>query len=336
MQTHQEMNEFNLKTTIRFVLKYWKVLLIVFFASAIVTGAISLCFKNYFKAQVTLLAADTNSISKGVLSQMDVADPLNFGTEKECEHVLELLTSGKIMSEVVTKFNLKDHYNLKGEGEELDEKLGRKLYNNIKIKRTENLGIKLLVWDTDPKYAADIANYIVERLAFLRTEMKKAKMDSICVAIERSKQRINNEVLILSDSLSILSSKYGIFYPDAEAERLSQEISKQIAAGNTAAVNRLDKRFEVLQQNGATINNIRQQLEYKQMTLRTWNEQLEKAKVDAEANVPTEFIVENAYPSFYKDKPKRSIITFFSAICCTLLAACVLIIKDKAKSVKAG
>jgi uncharacterized protein involved in exopolysaccharide biosynthesis len=334
MQSNQEMNEFNLRGTIRFLLKYWKVLAIVFFAAALVTGGISLCFKNYFKAQVTLLAADTNSISKGALSQMDVADPLNFGTEKEAEHVLELLTSGKIMGDVIKKFNLKDHYNIKGEGEGMEDKLGRKLYNNIKIKRTENLGIKLTVWDTDPVYAAQIANYIVERLTSLRSEMKRAKMDSICVTIERSKNRIVEQINVLSDSLSALSGQYKVFYPDAEAERLAQEMSKQVAAGNTAAVARLEKRFEALQQGGVKINNIRDQLSYKEIILKQWSEQLEKARVDAEASIPTEFVVESAYPSYFKDKPKRSIITLFSALCCTLLAVVVLIVKDKTKAVR--
>ncbi|MDR0789554.1 MAG: hypothetical protein LBO06_02025 [Bacteroidales bacterium] len=329
------MNEFNLRGTIRFLLKYWKVLVIVFFAAALVTGGISLCFKNHFKAQVTLLAADTNSISKGALSQMDVADPLNFGTEKEAEHVLELLNSGKIMGEVIKKFDLKNHYGIRGEGEELETKLGRKLYNNIKIKRTENLGIKLTVWDTDPKYAADIANYIVERLTFLRTEMKRDKMDSISASVSRSRQRIVDEISMLSDSLSVLSSQYKVFYPDGEAERLAQEISKQVAAGNNAAVARLDKRGEALQQGGAKINNIREQLAYKQIILKQWSEQLEKAIVDATANIPTEFVVEYAYPSYFKDKPKRSIITLFSALCCTLLAVAVLVIKDKTKAVRA-
>ena len=331
MQPNQEMNEFNLKGTVRFLVKYRKILTMVFLISAIVTAGISLCFKNYFKAQVTLLAADSNSISKGVLSPMDVVDPLNFGTEKAAEHAMELLKSGKIMGDVIKKFDLKKHYNIKAEGEELYDQLDRKLHNNIKVKRTENLGIKLTVWDTDPQYAADIANYIVEQLSFLRTDMKRAKTDSICVALERSKQRITEEINVLVDSLSALSAQYKVFSPDREAERLSQEMAKQVSAGNNAAVARLEKRFEALQQGGAKIDNIRGQLEHKKATLKQWNEQLEKAKVDAQSNIPTEFIVEQAYPAFYKDKPKRSILILFSAFCCTLLAVAVLVIRDKAK-----
>jgi hypothetical protein len=267
---------------------------------------------------------------------MDYVDPLNFGKEKESEHVLELLQSGKIISEVCVKFDLANHYGIKGKDEELDEKLGRKLYNNIRVKRTENLGIKLTVWDTDPKYASDIANYFVDRLTALRTEMKQIKMDSICVAIGRSKERINKEIVILMDSMSALSGKYKIYDPEVTAERYAQELAKQVAAGNNAAIARLDERFKNLQEGGAMIDNIKEQLSNKRITLKSWNEYLEKATVDAQANVPTEFVVEYAYPTYYKDKPKRSIITLFSAICCTLLATAVLVIRDKSKAVKSG
>ncbi|MDR1848389.1 MAG: hypothetical protein LBR17_09800 [Bacteroidales bacterium] len=333
MHSNQEMNEFNLSTTIRFLRKYWKVLLIVFFASAVVTGAISLFFKNYYKAQVTLLPADTNSVTKSMMSQMDVADPLDFGTEKECEHVLELLQSGKLLSDVIAKFNLAKHYGIDATGEELDEKLGRKLYNNIRIKRTDNLGIKLTVWDTDPKIAADIANYFVERLTALRYEMKRLKMDSICFSIERSKNRITEEISLLMDSMNALAAQYKIYAPDPTAERFAQEKAKQIAAGNTAAIARLDEKFKALEEGGAKIDNIKEQLYFKRNTLRNWSEFLERAKIDAEAYVPVEFVVESAYPTYYKDKPKRKLIVLFSAICCTLLGAVVLIIRDKAKAV---
>ncbi|MDR1006275.1 MAG: hypothetical protein LBL74_05370 [Bacteroidales bacterium] len=329
------MNEFNLGESIRFILKYWKVLAIVFVCSAIVTGCITFFFPNLYKSQVTLLSADSNSISKGILSNMDVADPLNFGTEKEVEHTLELLTSGKIMSDVISKFDLKNHYGIKAEGEDLNDRLGRKLYNRIKVKRTENLGIKIMVWDTDPKYAADMANYIVERLTALRTSMKKAKMDSICVAIEKSKSAFENNIKILSDSVSLLSKQYGIFDPDIEIERWAQEMAKQVAAGNTAAIARLEKRYENFQNGGMQIANLRLQIEYKQISLRVWNEQLEKAKIDANANIPTEFVSEYAYPEYFKDKPKRTLITLFAALCCTLLSIGILVIRDKVKAIKA-
>lgn len=326
------MEELNFKEIFNFLNRHKKVLIITFFASAIVAAGISLLLPNYYKSQVTLLPSDTNSISKGVLSQMDNVDPFNFGMASDCEYILDIITSGRIIGAACNKFNLAEHYGIQADGKELDEKLGRKLYNNIKAKRTENLGVQLTVWDTDPEYAANIANFIVREVSVVRNEMKKEKADSICAAIERSRNNILADIEILSDSLSKLSQEYNLYFPDGASERFSQELAKQVAAGNNAAVARLEAKMKTIDEAGAKVANIRDQLINRRESLRMWTDQLEKARVDRDAEIPTEFVIEYATPSFSKDKPKRSIIVAVTALACTFLALCVLVVRGRVKS----
>ena len=328
------MEEFNLKATFKFIKRNFKVLAVTFVASAAVTAGITLLLPNYYKAQVVLLPSDTNSISKGVLSNMDNVDPMNFGSSSDCEYVLDIINSGRIVGAACTKFNLAEHYGIKASGRELDEKMGRKLYNNIKVKRTDNLGVKITVWDTDPEMASNLANFIASEVTVVRSEAKKVKYDSICSVVERSRDRISKEIDLLTDSLSKLSKEYKVFYPDGMGERFAQELAKQVAAGNTAAVNRLEAKMLALEEAGAKITNLREQLYNNRKYLSQWNEFLEKANVDREAQIPVEYIIQAATPSYSKDKPKRSIIVLTSAICCTLLALFVLVVRDKTEGNK--
>lgn len=328
------MEEFNLKATFKFIKRNFKVLAVTFVASAAVTAGITLLLPNYYKAQVVLLPSDTNSISKGVLSNMDNVDPMNFGSSSDCEYVLDIINSGRIVGAACTKFNLAEHYGIKASGRELDEKMGRKLYNNIKVKRTDNLGVKITVWDTDPEMASNLANFIASEVTVVRSEAKKVKYDSICSVVERSRDRISKEIDLLTDSLSKLSKEYKVFYPDGMGERFAQELAKQVAAGNTAAVNRLEAKMLALEEVGAKITNLREQLYNNRKYLSQWNEFLEKANVDREAQIPVEYIIQAATPSYSKDKPKRSIIVLTSAICCTLLALFVLVVRDKTEGNK--
>ena len=328
------MEEFNLKATFKFIKRNFKVLAVTFVVSAVVTAGITLLLPNYYKAQVVLLPSDTNSISKGVLSNMDKVDPMNFGSSSDCEYVLDIINSGRIVGAACTKFNLAEHYGIKASGRELDEKMGRKLYNNIKVKRTDNLGVKITVWDTDPEMASNLANFIASEVTVVRSEAKKVKYDSICSVVERSRDRISKEIDLLTDSLSKLSKEYKVFYPDGMGERFAQELAKQVAAGNTAAVNRLEAKMLALEEAGAKITNLREQLYNNRKYLSQWNEFLEKANVDREAQIPVEYIIQAATPSYSKDKPKRSIIVLTSAICCTLLALFVLVVRDKTEGNK--
>lgn len=328
------MEEFNLKATFKFIKRNFKVLAVTFVVSAVVTAGITLLLPNYYKAQVVLLPSDTNSISKGVLSNMDNVDPMNFGSSSDCEYVLDIINSGRIVGAACTKFNLAEHYGIKASGRELDEKMGRKLSNNIKVKRTDNLGVKITVWDTDPEMASNLANFIASEVTVVRSEAKKVKYDSICSVVERSRDRISKEIDLLTDSLSKLSKEYKVFNPDGMGERFAQELAKQVAAGNTAAVNRLEAKMLALEEAGAKIVNLREQLHNNRQSLSRWNEFLEKANVDREAQIPVEYIIQAATPSYSKDKPKRSIIVLTSAICCTLLALFVLVVRDKTEGNK--
>ncbi len=131
-----------------------------------------------------------------------------------------------------------------------------------------------------------------------------------------------------------LSQEYKIYFPAGAGERFSQELAKQVAAGNGAAVARLEAKMLEISASGAKIANLRDQLINKRESLRLWEDHLERAKVDREAEIPVDFIVEQATPAYFKDKPKRSIIVLVSAFACTLLALFVLVVREKVRGNK--
>lgn len=328
-------NEFNLKGTINFIIKHKLILIITFFVTTITIGFLSTFLPNYYKAQVALMPADSNAVSKAVLSQMDNFDALAYGKENDAEYVLELLNSSTLIWKTAEKFNLAEHYGIKDIGQAKSDKLNQRIVSNIKFKRTENLGVKITVWDQDPKYAADIANFMAHEVQNIRNEIKKVKMDSLASSLKISRDRMKFEIAEIKDSLSFLSKQSKIFNPDMMSDRLSQELAKQIASGNNAAVVRLENKLSLLGEQGSQIVVLRDRLKNKIESLRIWEEKLEQVRVDAESNAPTDFIIDIAYPADLKDKPKRSIIAIIGGISCTFLAIFVLILRDRTKAVKA-
>ena len=321
MTENNSNNEFNLQSTISFLSKHKLILILVFILSTTAIGLLSLLLPNYYKSQVALMPADSNAVSKAVLSQMDNYDVLSYGKEKDAEYLLELLGSSTIISKTVTKFKLDEHYGIKEEkGKTKSDKLNQRLVSNIKVKRTENLGVKLPVWDTDPQYAADIANYMTEQMQILRNDMKRAKMDSIVNTLTVSRDGLVLEIGTLADSMSRMTKDKKVFNPDMMSDRMSQEMAKQIASGNNAGVKRLEDKLGTIGESGPQIISIREQLKIKIETLKVWDEKLEQVRVDAKSNIPTDFIIDTAYPADLKVKPKHSIIALTRGLCFTLLA----------------
>ncbi len=328
-------NDFTLQSSVSFILKHKIILIATFFISAIVIGLVSLLLPNYYKSQVTLMPAETNAISKAVLSQMDNYDALGFGKEKDAEHLMEILSSATIISKTIDKFNLAEHYGLeKKNAQAKSDKLNKRLISNIKIRRTENLGVKLTVWDKDPHYAANIANYMASQLQLLRTDMKKAKMDSLLIALNISRSRLQEEIDSLELEFAQLSMKHKIFDPEKMSDRMSQELAKQIASGNQGAAARLENKLSEIGEYGPSILSLKVLLERKTETLKNWDEKIEQVRVDGQSSIPTDFIIDSAFPSELKDKPKRSIIALVGGLCCTFIAIFVLILRDKHKIAK--
>lgn len=335
MNETNSTNDFTLKSSIIFIIKHKITLIIVFFISAIIIGLLSLMLPNYYKSQVTLMPAETNAVSKAVLSQMDNYDALSFGKEKDAEYLMEILSSSTIISNTISKFNLAEHYGIESDNRQTrSDKLNQRLVSNIKIKRTENLGVKLTVWDTDPQYAANIANYMAAQMQVLRNDMKRAKMDSLVIALSISRNRLQKEVDSLAGEFAKIAMEQKIFDPEKMSDRMSQELAKQIASGNQAAVSRLENKLSQIGEFGPEISSMKILLERKTETLKNWDEKLEQVRVDAQSNVPNDFIIDSAYPSELKDKPKRSIIAILGGIGCSFLAIFVLILRDKNKVAK--
>ncbi len=322
------MNTFNFGKTMQFFRRHFKFLCAVFIISGIVAAGLSLLIPNYYKSEVLFLPSEFNAISKSFLNEGDHIDPYMFGTEKDSEYILEMLSSWQIIEQTAKHFNLRKHYGLKDTPLD-NEKMVLKLKKNIKVKRSDFLGAKLKVWDKDPQYACNIANYMTEQLQVLRHRMKQAKADSILTCLSASRDSIRKEVMMLTDSLHKLQAKYKVYYPHTFNDRFAQELSKQVAAGNTAAVNRLENKIEQTNKESALIALLLIDLEQKSKTMQTWDEHYQQAVIDYNSQIPVDFIAQYATPSYKKDKPKRSLIVILAALACTLIAAEVLVVREK-------
>lgn len=322
------------KNSMNFFVEHAKVLAIIFFVSAVVVAVVTLFMPNYYKSQVLLMPSAVNSVSKSVLNEGDKLDPYLFGSERDSEYILEMLGSWEIIGKTAQKFKLKEHYGIKAEGDLGNDLVNLKLKKNIKVKRSDYLAVRLIVWDKDPQYAADIANYMAQELTSLRHKMKQAKADSIKTSLQKGKQRIMGEYLQYTDSLAALLKKSNIYSPSTTSDRIMQEMAKQIASGNKAAVDRLESRMSHLTTYAAEIERLRAICESKSDLLEKWDDFYSRSVLDLESDIPTDNIVENAIPAGQKDKPKRLLIVLIAAVLCTLIGAEVIIIRERRKSSK--
>jgi capsular polysaccharide biosynthesis protein len=83
-------SDFNTTNFLLFLLKWWKPLVIVTFASAIASAGFSFLIQPKYKSTVVLFPTSTNAISKAILADNFGVkqDILEFGEEEQAEQIL--------------------------------------------------------------------------------------------------------------------------------------------------------------------------------------------------------------------------------------------------------
>ena len=151
-------NSYDRQNTVRFFLRWWRVLTVVFVIGAAVSLGVSLMIKPLYKSSAVIFPTSSNRISKAIMDYHYSLDFMDYGIERDCEYAIQILSSKSMQQRVCDHFNLMEHYAIKGSHPQF--KLEKQYRSNISVKRTEFLGVEIGVLDQDPQWAADIANYM--------------------------------------------------------------------------------------------------------------------------------------------------------------------------------
>jgi len=299
--------------------------IIAFVASIIFSSSVFISPK--YKSTVVLFPTSTSSISKALLSENigNKNDIMEFGEEEQTEQMLQLLNSNKIRDRVVIKYDLMNHYDIDPDSKYKNTRLFKEYDNNITFRRTEYMAVKISVLDIDPQIAADIANDIAELLDSTKNEMQKVRAVKGFKIVEEEYLKQKNEITQMEDSLTTLR-KLGVHDYESQSEMINRQLAIELAKGNKAGINALEKKLNILAEFGGPYVSIRDALEHEKKQLSLIKSKYEEAKIDAEEYLPQKFIVNSAYKAEKKAYPIRWIIVLSSTLSALFLSILIIII----------
>lgn len=337
----KQINDSNNFNSTNFIVFLWqrKVLLIgLTLVAAIFAAVFSSPFfiTPKFKSTFVLFPSSTNSISKALLgdNQGYKQDLLQFGEEEHAEQLLQILNSSKIRDRIIQKYDLLHHYDIKENSKFKRTLLNKEYQSNIKYRRTENMAVEITVMDKDPIIASNIANDIAALLDSLKISMQKERAIKGYEIVKREYQSVSDDIHEKEDSLTKLR-ELGVFDYETQSEMINRQLAIEIARNsNSNAVKALEERLGVLAKYGGPYVSIRDGLEYEKKLLVEIKEKFDKAKIDAEEELPQTFIVDYAYPAEKKSYPVRWLIVMVASVSTLLLTIFILILIDSLKNVK--
>ncbi len=328
VQRKPENDNFDSTNILLFLYKWRKPLFLVVVIALIGSVIVSLRITDKYRSTVIMYPAATNAISQALLTQNRGSMQkgiLDFGVDEETEQMLQILHSNRIRDRIIEEFGLESHYEISPNSKYRLSKLHRRYEDNISFKRTEFMAVRISVLDTDPFFAADIANRIADLLDSTKSQIQKERAQKAYEIVSGRYNKLIAEMQQMEDSLTKLR-ELGINDYESQAEMLNQQMAREMASGNTQGMKKLQEKMDILAKYGGPYVALRDQLEFDREKLSLLKGKYEEAKTDAEEVLPTKFVVNSAFPAERKSYPIRWLIVMVTTISAFLFALIIILI----------
>ena len=324
-KNEMEMNSLDL---LGFLWKNRKSILIIGFIAAVVSSFVALVIEEKFESTVTLYPSKTSSVSFGEINNEDQTVS-KFGEEEEAEQMLQILESAKIREEIITKFDLLNHYEIDTTGKYIFTELNETYADNISFTRNKNGAVLITVLDKSPDTAALIANEIADLFDRTKNAMIHARAITDFNIKKEKLKKLESEMQSLRDTMSVLSS-LGVVTADAY-QGLTDAMLK---AGDLKTKNEYKQKLAMTEKFGSLLKAFQIETEFLSERIATLKSSYEQAETDANSFPSHKFTVEEASPAEKKSYPVRWLIVVLSSLSSVLFTCIVLLFNEKIKELK--
>lgn len=143
----------------------WHLIAVCFLAGLI--SAITLLSKpNYYQSVAVFLAANPYNVDRtSIFSRTPGEYPVYlFGNSQEIDRLISIGRSSPLIQSVISEYNLQQHYEVDASDPMAMVKTTERFMKNYSIIKNPLDAIEVIVEDTDPQLAANIANSVVKKI----------------------------------------------------------------------------------------------------------------------------------------------------------------------------
>ncbi len=310
-----------------------KTIIIVGILAIVISSIVSLLIKNQYKATATIFPPVANQVSKELVTENKQEGLTTFGETEEMEQFLQVLNSRTLKDKVISRLNLQHHWGIDSTSKGFRFKSYQKFDEQIKIKPTRYQSINIEVMDRNPEWAAKIANTVVEYSDSLMRSVKAQVAASALKALEKQYSMVEQVLNSLWDSLAAVMAN-GVIDPKRQAGQFYKEYLNALSKGNKAKLSILDKEVEKLGRGGAKHTLYTFKISDLSTQLNGLRKSMVVARIEANQEIPTQFIIDKADIPDKKAYPKRSIIVVTSTLSAIIFSILLLFLQEYIKSLK--
>ncbi|HEX7410941.1 MAG TPA: hypothetical protein VF298_02250 [Bacteroidales bacterium] len=253
-----------------------------------------------------------------------------YSDESQTEQMLQWLNSQDIKDNVMRKFDLPAHYGIDTAYKYFNSTM-LYLYNeNVKITKTQYESIEIVVLDTDPVLARDMANAIMDFCNKKIRTICRIKYVEIVEATKRILDVKKAEMDSIESKLRVLGSNYNLIDYDNQSLEITRGYLRTVEGGsniNTKDVLRLKKNFE---EKGGELVLLKERLKNLSKEYSELMELYDRARFDVEKEYTYINLITKPQLADKKSYPTRWLIVLYVVVVTLVFSTVVIsIIENK-------
>jgi uncharacterized protein involved in exopolysaccharide biosynthesis len=212
--------------------------------AALLSVVFSLLMPNYYKASTTFYAsAQSLSNPESIFGSQD-GNMYFFGGDSDVDRLLAIGKSREVAEFIIEKYNLVDHYEVDTSTLKGKEQLILKFSNRLEILKNKFDAIDLSFEDTERTIVDDIANdcrHMINEIARRVVRENQERMIEVC---QENILKNQKKLEAIEDSISSITSNYGIINAESQGEQISSLI-----VSTDASISDYSARYDYLRKN---------------------------------------------------------------------------------------
>ncbi len=222
--------------------KYRKFLFWLVFISTIGATTYALLAPKWYKSVASVLPAERTDFLSSLSGLNNLVK--NFSATggglsaltslDESDKYVAIVKSATVRDDVIRKFDLRNVYDLE---DDYYEKVIKEYESNVEIEIADEGNLTVTVYDKDPQRAADMANFMMERLNDINTELSITTAKANREFIEKRYLQNNHEIDSLENAMQNFQTKYGIV-------SMTDQVEASIKAMTTIYASLAEKEIE--------------------------------------------------------------------------------------------
>ncbi|AFN73548.1 lipopolysaccharide biosynthesis protein [Melioribacter roseus P3M-2] len=212
------------------LVKYRKFLFWFVFTITVGATVYALLAPKWYKSTASVLAADRNdllstlsglsSLAKGFSASKGLA--ALTGGNTETDRYIAILKSATLTDDIIKKFKLREEYDME---DDYYEKVVKEWQSNLDLEIQDEGNLTITVYDKDPQKAADIANYMVEKLNEINTQLSVTNAKANREFIEKRYLQNLEDIKNLETEMQKFQEKYGVIAVPEQLEATVKSMS---------------------------------------------------------------------------------------------------------------